>query len=37
MFEDLFVLVIQNSAYSVDDDFCILKHTIRDSYIDNFS
>jgi len=32
MFEDPFVLVIQNSAYSVDDDFCVLKHTIRDSY-----
>ena len=32
MFEDPFVLVIQNEAYSVDDDFGVLKHTIRDSY-----
>ena len=31
-FEDPFVLIIQNAAYSVDDDFCVLKHTIRDSY-----
>ena len=32
MFADPFVLVIQNDAYSVDDDSCVLKHTIRDSY-----
>ena len=32
VFEDPFVLVIQNAAYSVDDDFCVLKHTIRDWY-----
>ena len=32
MFEDLLVLIIQNAAYSVDDDLCFLKHTIRDSY-----
>ena len=32
VFEDPFVLVIQNEAYSVDDDLCALKHTIRDSY-----
>ena len=32
VFEDPFVLVTQNAAYSVDDDFCVLKHTIRDSY-----
>ena len=31
-FEDPFVLVIHNDAYSVDDDFHVLKHTIRDSY-----
>jgi len=31
-FEDPFVFTIQNTAYSVDDDFHFLKHIIRDSY-----
>ena len=32
VFEDPFVFVVQDNAYSVDDDLHILKHTIRDSY-----
>ena len=31
-FEDPFVFIVHNVAYSVDDDLCALKHAIRDSY-----
>lgn len=30
--EDPFVLVFQDTAYSVDEPLCFLKHSIRDSY-----
>ena len=32
VFEDPCVFVVQDNAYSVDDDLHVLKHTIRDSY-----